>query len=101
MRIGRNGRGVEVAVDVLSDPVSRKRRPETAKHVIARQPPAADLLKHGAQWMRAVEIVEDPEELFLEVGTPLDRKVLTAEELIEDFFPVATATRVSSFSLRC
>ena len=62
--VRRDGRGVQVAVDVLDDPVGRERRPEAAEHVVARQPPAADLLEHRAQRVRAVQVVEDPEELL-------------------------------------
>ena len=99
VRIGGNRRRVEVAVDVLGDPVGRERRPEPAKHVIARQPPAADLLEHGAEGMRAVKVVEDPEELFLELGTPLDREVVVAQKLIEDWLAGRSAMRVSAVSL--
>jgi hypothetical protein len=52
--------------------------------VIAGKPPAADLEEHGAQRVGAMEIVENPEELLLEVRLPLDGKVHVAEELVED-----------------
>jgi hypothetical protein len=79
-----HGRRVEVAVDALGDPVGRERCPEPSKHVVARQPPTADLLEHRAERVRAVKVVEDPEERFLELRTPLDRKVVGAQKLVQD-----------------
>ena len=84
--LGRDGGRVQVAVDVLVDPVRRERRPEPAEHVVAGQPPAADVLVHRAQGLRAVEVVEDPEQQLLGLGRPLDRERLVPEELAEDFF---------------
>ena len=84
IRIGRHGRRVQVAVDVLDDPVGREGRAEAAEHVVARQPPATDLLEHRTQRVRAVQVVEDPEEVLLALRAPLDRKRLVAQELVED-----------------
>ena len=50
--IGRDGRRVDVAVDVLGQPVDRERRPEPAEHVVAAQPPAADVEEHRADRVR-------------------------------------------------
>ncbi len=60
--LGRDRRRVEVAVDVLGDPVGRERRAEAPEHVVAAQPPAADVLVHRAQRVRAMQVVVDPEE---------------------------------------
>ena len=56
------GRRVDVAVDVLGEPVDRERRAEPAEHVVAAQPPAADVEEHRAERVRAVQVVVDPEE---------------------------------------
>ena len=66
--LGRDRRRVQVAVDVLGDPVGRERRAEPAEHVVAGQPPAPDVVEHGAQRMRAVQVVEDPEEVAARVS---------------------------------
>ena len=70
VRIGRDGRRVDVAVDVLGQPVDGERRPETAEHVVAAEPPAADVEEHRADRVRDVQVVVDPEEVLLDLGIP-------------------------------
>jgi hypothetical protein len=82
VRVGGDRRRVEVAVDVLDDPVGGEGRPEAAKHVVAREPPAADVEEHRRERVRAVEVVEHPEEVLLAL-LPLDREALVAVELGE------------------
>ncbi len=84
--LGRDRRRVQVAVDVLVDPVGRERRAEPPEHVIAGQPPAADVLVHRAERLRTVQVVVDPEEQLLGLRGPADGELLVAEELAEDFF---------------
>ena len=84
VRVGRDGGRVDVAVDVLGQPVDRERRPEPAEHVIAAQPPAADVEEHRADRVRAVQVVVDPEEVLLDLGVPRDRERRVPEELAED-----------------
>ena len=71
--VGRNRGRVEVAVDVLGDPVGRERRAEAPEHVIAGQPPAADVEEHRRQRVGAVQVVEDPQPLAL-TRVPRDRE---------------------------
>ncbi len=78
-RVGGHRGGVDVAVDVLGDPVRRERRAEAAEHVVARQPPAADVEEERRHRVGAVEVVEDPEELLLAL-LPFDREVVRSEE---------------------
>ena len=77
MQLGltRNRRGVDVAVDLLGDPVARERRAEPPEHVVAGQPPAADVEEHRRHRVRDVEVVVDPEELLLAL-LPLDRELV-------------------------
>ena len=82
--IGRDGRRVDVAVDVLGQPVDRERRPEPAEHVVAAEPPATDVEEHRADRMRAVQVVIDPEEALLDLRVPGDRERVVTEELAED-----------------
>ena len=70
VRIGRDGGRVHVAVDVLGQPIDRERRPEPAEHVVAAEPPAADVEEHRADRMRDVEVVVDPEEVLLDLRIP-------------------------------
>ena len=84
VRIGRDGRRVDVAVDVLGQPVDREGRPEPPEHVVAAQPPAADVEEHRADRMRDVQVVVDPEEALLDLGVPVDRERLVTQELAED-----------------
>ena len=84
--LGRDGGRVQVAVDVLVDPVRRERRAEAAEHVVAGEPPAADVLVHRAERLRAVQVVVDPEQQLLGLGRPLHGERVVAEELAEDFF---------------
>ncbi len=58
--VGQRHGGVQVAVDVLGDPVHGERRAEAAEHVVAGEPPAADVEVHRGQGVRAVEVVERP-----------------------------------------
>src|SRR5215212_5872728 len=64
-RVGRDGGRVEIAVYPLGDPVGGERGAEPAKHVVAREPPPADIEEHRAYGVRAVKVVEDPEQLLL------------------------------------
>ncbi len=82
--IGRDGGRVDVAVDVLRQPVDRERGAEPAEHVVAAQPPAADIEEHRADRVRAMEVVVDPEEVLLDLGIPGDGERRIAEELAED-----------------
>ncbi len=84
VRIGRDGRRVDVAVDVLGQPVDGERRPEPAEHVVAAQPPATDIEEHRADRVRAVQVVVDPEEVLLDLGVPGHGKRVVAQELAED-----------------
>jgi hypothetical protein len=86
LRVGGDGGGVEVAVDVLGDPVGGEWGPEAAEHVVAREPPAADVEEHRRKRIGAVEVVEDPEELLLPL-LPLDREAVVAVERGEDRAP--------------
>ena len=83
---GRDRGGVEVAVDVLGEPVGGKRGAEPAEHVVAREPPATDVLEHRAERVRTVEVVVHPEEQLLRIRGPLDRECLVTEELAKDVF---------------
>ena len=82
--IGRDGGRVDVAVDVLGQPVDRERRAEPPEHVVAAQPPAADVEEHRADRMRTVQVVVDPEEVLLDLGIPGHRERRIPEELAED-----------------
>ena len=73
-RVRRDRRRVDVAVDVLCQPVDRERRPEPAEHVVAAQPPAADVEEHRADRVRDVQVVVDPEEVLLGIRVPGDRE---------------------------
>jgi hypothetical protein len=77
--LGRDGRGVDVAVDDLDDPVGGERRAEAAEHVVALEPPAADVGIHRRHGVRDVQVVVHPEQLALAV-LPVDGEVLVAEE---------------------
>ncbi len=79
---GDRGR-VDVAVDLLRDPVTRERRAEAPEHVVAGEPPAADVEEHRRDGVRAVEIVVDPEELLLAL-LPLDRELVAPQEAAEN-----------------
>ena len=78
-RVGRDRRRVEVAVHVLRHPVRRERRREAPEHVVASQPPPAQVEIERRQRVGAVEVVQHPEELRL-AGLPLDRKRLVTLE---------------------
>ena len=101
VRVGRDGRGVEVAVDVLGQPVDGERRPEPAEHVVAGQPPATDVEVHRAERVRAVQVVVDPEEVLLLVGLPGHRELVLTQVLSQDrvvaahhrFLPTAEPAR--------
>ena len=84
-RVGRDRRRVEVAVHVLRHPVRRERRREAPEHVVARQPPPAQVEIERRQRVGAVEVVQHPEELRL-AGLPLDRKRLVTLEGGEDLW---------------
>ncbi len=83
-RVRRDGRRVHIAVDVLGQPVHRERRPEAPEHVVAAEPPAADVEEHGADGMRDVQVVVDPEEVLLGIGRPRHRERRVPQELAED-----------------
>ena len=87
--IGRDRRGVDVAVDVLGQPVDRERGAEAAEHVVAAQPPAPDVEEHRAHRVRDVEVVVDPEQPLLGVRVPGDGERVVAEELAEDLLRFA------------
>ncbi len=79
-RLRGDRRRVQVAVDVLRQPVGRERRAEAAEHVVAGEPPAADVLEHRAERVRAMEVVEDPEQVLLGLAGPVHRERLVTEE---------------------
>ena len=82
--IGRDRGRVDVAVDVLRQPVDGERRPEPPEHVVAGEPPATDVEEHRADRVRDVEVVVDPEEVLLDLGIPGHRERVVTEELAED-----------------
>ena len=84
--VGRDGRGVQVAVDFLGDPIDGERRSEPTEHVVAREPPATDVEEHRAERVRTVQVVVDPEQFLLVLRLPLDREVLVTEELAKHLF---------------
>ena len=86
LRIRRDDRGVHVAVDELGEPVGCEVGPETPEHVVAAEPPAADVREHGAQRVRAVQVVEYPEQLLLGFRLPLYRELVVAQESPEHIF---------------
>ena len=55
----------QVAVDGLRDPVLAERHAEAAVHVVAREPPAADVEPHRRNRLRAVQVVEPEMQLLL------------------------------------
>ena len=83
-RVGWDGRRVHVAVHVLGQPVHGERRPEPPEHVVAAEPPAADVEEHRADGVRDVQVVVDPEEVLLDLGVPVDGERVVPEELAED-----------------
>ena len=85
--LGGDGGRVDVAVDVLGQPVDRERGAEPAEHVVAAQPPAADVEEHRADRMRDVQVVVDPEEVLLGLRVPPDRERSVPQELTEDLLP--------------
>ncbi len=84
VRIGRDRRRVDVPVDRLREPVDRERGPEAAEHVVAAQPPAADVEEHRAHRVRDVEVVVDPEQGLLGLRRPGHGERVVAQELAED-----------------
>ncbi len=84
IRVRRYGRRVEVTVHVLGDPVGRKRRAESTKHVVAGQPPTSDVEVHRGQRLRTMQVVVHPEEALLSLVVPPDREVLVTKELLDD-----------------
>ena len=82
--VGRDRRRVDVAVDVLGQPVDGERRAEPPEHVVAAQPPAADVEEHRAHGVGDVEVVVDPEQVPLGVRGPVHRERVVAEELAQD-----------------
>ena len=82
--VRRDRGGVDVSVDVLGQPVHSERRAEAPEHVVAAEPPAADVEEHGADRVRAMQVVVDPEELLLDLGVPGHGERFVAEELPED-----------------
>ncbi len=83
--IRRYSGGVEVPVHVLGDPVGGERGPEAAEHVVAGEPPAADVEVHRGERLGAVQVVVDPEQPLFLLRVPLDREFLVAEELLDHF----------------
>ena len=83
LAVRRHGGRVDVAVDLLGDPVACERRAEAPEHVVAGQPPSADVEEHRRHGVRDVEIVVDPEELLLAL-LPLDRELVRPVELAQD-----------------
>src|SRR6202022_2926543 len=67
------------AVNALGHPVTGERRTEAAEHVVAGQPPTADVEEHRRHGIGNMQIIEDPEELALAV-LPLDGKPLAPVE---------------------
>ena len=84
LRVGGDGRRVHVAVDVLGQPVDRERRAEPPEHVVAAEPPAADVEEHRADRVGDVQVVVDPEEALLDLRLPGHRERLVTQELAED-----------------
>ena len=82
-RVGGHRGRVDVAAYLLGDPVAGERRAEAPEHVVAGEPPAADVEEHRRDRVGAVEVVVDPEELLLAL-LPLDRELLAPEEAAED-----------------
>ena len=82
--VGRDRRRVDVAVDVLGQPVDGERGAEPPEHVVAAQPPAADVEEHRAHGVGDVEVVVDPEQVPLGVRGPGHRERVVAQELAQD-----------------
>ena len=74
VRIGWDRGRVDVAVDVLGQPVDGERRAEAPEHVVAAEPPPADVEEHRAHRVRDVQVVVDPEEILLDLGIPGHRE---------------------------
>jgi hypothetical protein len=68
----------------FGQPVDGERRPEPTEHVVAAEPPAADVEEHRADRVRDVQVVVDPEEVLLDLGIPGHRERFVTEELAED-----------------
>src|SRR5258708_10638649 len=83
-RVRGDGGGIEVPVNVLRQPVDGKRGAEAAEHVVAGEPPTADIKEHRAQRMGAVQVVIYPEQPLLVFGLPGDGEVVAAQELVEN-----------------
>ncbi len=83
-RVGGDRGRVQVAVHVLRHPIRRKRGGEAAEHVVAGQPPPAEVEEERRERVRTVEVVEHPEQLGLS-GRPLDRERIVTVEGGEHF----------------
>src|SRR5258708_11898477 len=84
IRVRGDGGGIEVPVNVLRQPVDGKGGAEAAEHVVAGEPPAADIEEHRAQRLRAMQVVVYPEQALLVFRRPGDGEVVTAQELVEN-----------------
>src|SRR5690606_21327847 len=96
---GRDGCRVQVAVDVLGDPIDCERGAEPPEHVVAGEPPPTDVEVHGRQGLGAMEIVEEPEELLLLLRLPLYRESLVSQELLDHTAVVGHGVLLSSSRL--
>jgi hypothetical protein len=81
-RVGRDSGRVEIAVYPLGDPVGGEWSAKPAKHVVAREPPPADVEEHRRDRVRTVKVIQDPEEIRLPL-LPINREVLIAVERAE------------------
>ena len=85
VRLCWNCGSINISVDDLDEPVGSKRSPEPAEHIVATQPPAANVCVHRRDGIRDVQVIVDPEQFLLPV-LPLYWKFLVAKESgIHDF----------------
>src|ERR671920_521642 len=81
-RVGRDSGRVEIAVYPLGDPVGGEWSAKPAKHVVAREPPPADVEEHRRDRVRTVKVIQDPEEFRLPL-LPINKEVLIAVKRAE------------------
>src|SRR5579883_1288894 len=68
--------------DIFRDPVTGKRGAETAEHVVAGEPPAANIKEHRRNRIGDVQVVVYPEKFPL-AFFPLDRELCITKESTE------------------
>src|SRR2546425_13074496 len=74
---------IDIAIDLLRDPIGCEGRPEAAEHMVAGKPPATNIKKHRRNGIGAMQIVVNPEQIAFAL-LPFYGEIIIAIERAQD-----------------